>query len=83
MNVADGFIVWSVLTPALFLLGFAAVTLLFGVFQADRGFLAGVALTGVAGAAWFAFDLLMEAHQGAAEAGFGLRYLAEIGRAHV
>lgn len=78
MNVADGFIVWSVLTPALFLLGFAAMTLLFGVFQADRGFLAGVALTGVAGAAWFAFDLLMEAHQGAAEAGFGLRYLADV-----
>lgn len=78
MNIPDGFIVWSVLTPALFLLGFAVMTLLLGVFQADRGFLAGVALTGVAGAAWFAFDLLMEAHHGAAEAGFGLRYLADV-----
>ena len=78
MNLADGFIVWSVLTPALILLGFAAMTLLFGVFQADRGFLAAVALTGIAGAAWFSLDLLMEAHHGAAASGFGLRYLADV-----
>ncbi len=73
----EGFIVWSVLAPALFLLGFALLTLLLGVFQRDRGFVAAVALTGIAGAAVFALHFLMEAQRGSAESGFGLRYLAD------
>ncbi len=77
MTVPEGFIVWSVLAPALILFGFALLTLLLAVFQQDRGFLAGVALTGIAGAAVFAFHLLMEAQHGVAESGFGLRYLAD------
>jgi hypothetical protein len=64
MTVPEGFIVWSVLAPALLLLGFALLTLLLAVFQADRGFLAGVALTGIAGAAVFALHLLMQAQHG-------------------
>ncbi len=78
MTLPEGFIVWSVLSPALVLLGFAAVTLLLAVFQRDRTFVAAVALVGVVSASVFAFHLLMEAHSGAAEAGFGLRYLADV-----
>jgi len=78
MNVADGFIVWSVLTPALILLGFAMVALLLAVFQRDRGFIAGIALTGVVSSAVFAFNALMEAQHSVAESGFGLRYLADV-----
>ncbi len=78
MIPADGFIVWSVLAPALTLLGFAGITLLLAVFQSDRGFIAIVALTGVLSAAVFALNLLMQAQGGLAEAGFGLRYLADV-----
>ena len=78
MIPAEGFIVWSVLAPALTLLFFAGLTLLLAVFQQDRGFIAGIALTGVGAAAVFALNLLMEAQAGAAEAGFGLRYLADV-----
>lgn len=78
MNVPDGFIVWSVLSPLLILLGFALLTLLLAVFQGDREVVSGIALVGVASAAVFAFHLLMEAQHGNAEAGFGLRYLADV-----
>jgi NADH-quinone oxidoreductase subunit N len=77
MTLPEGFLVWSVLAPALLLLGFAMLTLLLAVFQPDRRFVAGIALTGVLSAGVFAFNLLMEAHAGAAAAGFGVRYLAD------
>jgi len=78
MIVPEGFIVWSVLAPVLILLGFALLSLLLAVFQSDRSGVGAVALVGVASAAVFAFHLLMEAGHGSAEAGFGLRYLADV-----
>jgi NADH-quinone oxidoreductase subunit N len=71
------FIVWSVLTPALTTLAFAMATLLFAVFQVDRRATAAMALVGVVSAGVFALHLLMKGQHGVAEAGFGLRYLAD------
>ena len=78
MNLPEGFIVWSVLAPVLILFGSALLTLLLGVFQPERGLVAAVALVGVVTAAVFALNQLMQSQLGAAEAGFGLRYLADV-----
>jgi NADH-quinone oxidoreductase subunit N len=71
------FISLGVLAPAIAMLAFAMATLLFAVFQVDRSATAAMALVGVGSAAVFALDLLMKGQVGAAETGFGMRYLAD------
>ncbi|CAN5692830.1 NADH-quinone oxidoreductase subunit N [soil metagenome] len=77
MTLPADFIVFSILGPAIVMLVFAMITLLFAVFQVDRSATASMALVGVGTAAVFALHLLMKGQQGAAEAGFGLRYLGD------
>ncbi len=77
MNLPADFISFAVIGPAVVMLIFAMVTLLFSVFEVDRRANAGLALIGVGTAAVFALHNLMKGQYGAAEVGFGMRYMAD------
>lgn len=77
MIVPPDFIVLSVLAPALTLLLFALLTLIYAVVGSDRSSAGAIAIVGILTAALVTLYQLMKTQMGAAEAGFGMRFLSD------